>query len=362
LLILANTWVVIVILILLINLTSFLFREKYKAVNYKPKVTVVIAIWNESPRIRKCVESILNSDYPKNKFNILVTGGGEDNTVEVCKKLESEGKINFMPEYKRGGKWTALNKAIEKVETELIAFTDGDYVVDKSWLSELVKNSSGVDIVVGSIWTTTERTFSSKMYVVYHAFFDTLFSAVSRIFGSTRFMGQNSLFKRHVFDKLLFKKSQIEDMRLGFEAYKMGFKVRQVYQAKTYSAVPASIRDFRVELVRVFEGIYNELLREGNMFAIASFVFTILSFVLLPFTFYNLFKFDYMTWSLSLVAMVLFMINCICIQLKFKRKMLKYAIYTVPFAVTLLLSSLEAMLRLLFKKNIGWPTLNKIVD
>jgi cellulose synthase/poly-beta-1,6-N-acetylglucosamine synthase-like glycosyltransferase len=360
--ILANLWLWILAFAFVLILSSFFFKDKYKIIEAQPALTVVIAIWNEGPRIRRCVESILANEYPKDKFSILVVGGGEDNTLEVCKQLENEGKIRFIPEYQRGGKWRALNKAIDEVKTEEIAFTDGDYIVDKNWLKELIRHSEGVDIVVGSIWTLTKRTFSSRLYVVYHAFFDPIFSTASKFFGATFFIGQNSLVKKHVFDKLRFKKSQVEDLRFVFEAHKLGFKTRRIREAKAFTAVPASVNDFRIELVRVMEGLYGEMLSQGNIFALVFLFVNILCFVSWPFTVYYLLKTDPLTWISISAVLVLFFLNCVALKIKHEREIFGYVIYTLPLFIMSSLSSVEAVLRLLFKKPLGWPTLNKIID
>ena len=61
---------------------------------YKYDVSIVIPIYNNQKYIRDCVKSILNQDYKdlKKIQVILVDDGSEDNSLEICKKLQEEIK------------------------------------------------------------------------------------------------------------------------------------------------------------------------------------------------------------------------------------------------------------------------------
>ena len=61
---------------------------------YKYDVSIVIPIYNNQKYIRDCVKSILNQDYRdlKKIQVILVDDGSEDNSLEICKKLQEEIK------------------------------------------------------------------------------------------------------------------------------------------------------------------------------------------------------------------------------------------------------------------------------
>src|SRR5579864_3616306 len=53
-----------------------------------PKISCCIMTYNEEKNIEKCLQSIFNQDYPKNKFEvILVDDKSTDKTVEIAKKF-----------------------------------------------------------------------------------------------------------------------------------------------------------------------------------------------------------------------------------------------------------------------------------
>ena len=57
--------------------------------NNFPKISVIIPCRNEEKFIGKCLDSILNQDYPKEKMEVLVVDGmSEDRTREIIEKFK----------------------------------------------------------------------------------------------------------------------------------------------------------------------------------------------------------------------------------------------------------------------------------
>ena len=122
---------------------------------YKYDVSIVIPIYNNQKYIRDCVKSILNQDYKdlKKIQVILVDDGSEDNSLEICKKLQEEIK-EFKIEVLTGnneGVSKARNKGIKASEGKYIMFIDSDDFISKNAISKLVeffdKNYDEIDIV-----------------------------------------------------------------------------------------------------------------------------------------------------------------------------------------------------------------------
>ena len=60
-----------------------------------PFVSIVIPARNEEKFIGKCIESILNGTYPKDKLEILVVDGmSEDRTEEIVDRYKK--RISFL--------------------------------------------------------------------------------------------------------------------------------------------------------------------------------------------------------------------------------------------------------------------------
>jgi len=105
-------------------------------VKNQPSVSVIVPVYNAELTIRKCIDSLLELNYPKEQMELLlVDNNSNDHTREV---LESyKWKIQILNE-KRKGPAAARNRGIENANGEVVAFTDSDCTVDKDWLQRIV--------------------------------------------------------------------------------------------------------------------------------------------------------------------------------------------------------------------------------
>ena len=52
--------------------------------NYKDTISIIIPTYNEEKFIRKCIDSILNTDYPKDLIQVIfIDGESKDNTCNI---------------------------------------------------------------------------------------------------------------------------------------------------------------------------------------------------------------------------------------------------------------------------------------
>lgn len=125
-----------------------------------PYVSIVVPTLNSKKTIEKCIKSLVNLSYPKNKHEIIVVdGGSNDGTVEIIKKYK---KVKLIQTKK--GTSHQRNVAIKKARGELIALTDSDCVVDKNWLKKGIWHfkHEKIAIVGGPNFTPKDSTFLEK--------------------------------------------------------------------------------------------------------------------------------------------------------------------------------------------------------
>jgi GT2 family glycosyltransferase len=107
-----------------------------------PALTVLIPSRERPERLRRCVESILACDYPADRFSILVVDNAPatDGTRAVVTELaaRSGGRVVYAREDAPGSA-SARNRGLREVETELVAMTDDDVLVDPNWLTEIAR-------------------------------------------------------------------------------------------------------------------------------------------------------------------------------------------------------------------------------
>lgn len=117
---------------------------KYKTVpvdpNYQPKVSIVLAVFNEPLEILKqVIESAQKTDYPKDKKEIIVVddGSGNDSVKQLSKLVNpDEVKIIFF-EKNRGNKFARM-EGIKASTGEIMIFVDSDTTLEEASIRNIV--------------------------------------------------------------------------------------------------------------------------------------------------------------------------------------------------------------------------------
>ena len=92
----------------------------------KEKLTILTPTFNRKNEIVRLYKSLCNQSN-KNFIWLIIDDGSTDDTKEVINKFILEDKIEITYYYKNnGGKHTALNFAMDKINTEYIVVVDSD--------------------------------------------------------------------------------------------------------------------------------------------------------------------------------------------------------------------------------------------
>lgn len=116
-----------------------------------PRASIIVPVYNAAATLEGCITSLLRLNYPKDRLEyIFVDNASTDATPELLGRYRGELTILF--ERKRGPA-AARNKGLLHARGEMIAFTDSDCVVDKSWLQNIVSplEDKTIGIVGGKI-------------------------------------------------------------------------------------------------------------------------------------------------------------------------------------------------------------------
>jgi GT2 family glycosyltransferase len=115
-----------------------------KSENQLPFVSVIVVTFNRRKHLQKCLNSLLDLDYPSSKFEIIVVdGGSNDGTKEMV--FKDFPKVNFIVE-KRKGIVYARNTGWKHAKGTIVAYTDDDCIVDRYWLRNLISGFTSVEI------------------------------------------------------------------------------------------------------------------------------------------------------------------------------------------------------------------------
>jgi len=117
-------------------------RLRFKSKEEFPAVDICIVTWNNIVLLKRMMESLSLTEYPKEKIKVFITdNGSKDGTVGYLRELENkftfEVRNEFLPI--NSGVTYGLNLAIIKGCGELVARLDDDVILPANWLKELAK-------------------------------------------------------------------------------------------------------------------------------------------------------------------------------------------------------------------------------
>jgi cellulose synthase/poly-beta-1,6-N-acetylglucosamine synthase-like glycosyltransferase len=111
----------------------------------QPFVSVIVPVRDGESTIADCLDSILATDYPADRREILVIDNGStDGTAQAIRSRP----VTYMREEMRGVS-NARNHGIAESRGDILAFVDADCLVEPQWLTELVRPFEDPD--VGSV-------------------------------------------------------------------------------------------------------------------------------------------------------------------------------------------------------------------
>lgn len=112
-------------------------REQFLA--HAPFVSVVIPTHNRPDRIQSCLRTLLELDYPHYEIVVVDNAPGGPETARYIQQTYADHpRIRYVREDRAGGSW-ARNCGINAARGEILAFADDDIVVDRHWLTAMVK-------------------------------------------------------------------------------------------------------------------------------------------------------------------------------------------------------------------------------
>ncbi len=119
-----------------------------------PPMSVLIPTRDRPERLERALRSILAGDYPSGRYEILCVDNAPstDATRRVVDALAGEGAPVRYAREDATGSASARNAGLPLLDTDLVAMTDDDVIVDEHWLTEIARGfgaAEGVAAVSG---------------------------------------------------------------------------------------------------------------------------------------------------------------------------------------------------------------------
>lgn len=134
-----------------------------------PEVSILVACYNEAPRIADTITSLARQDYPEGYEVLILNDGSTDGTVEVARKAiaslaGTHPRVRFrVIDYtQNAGKAAVLNRGLQIASHALVATVDGDCWLHRNALRHIVErmlsDPPGTTAVAGAVLVRNSRS------------------------------------------------------------------------------------------------------------------------------------------------------------------------------------------------------------
>jgi len=138
-----------------------------------PRVSIVVAAWNEASVIREKIENCLALDYPAHLLEVVVgSDGSDDGTDEIVSSFD-DPRVR-LDRAERRGKIGVLTRVVPTTSGEILVFSDANTLFAPDALRKLVRHFADrrVGCVCGRLrlYNRRHETFEESAYWVYESF------------------------------------------------------------------------------------------------------------------------------------------------------------------------------------------------
>lgn len=222
----------------------------------KIKFSIIIATYNRLPYLQKCLESLLNQNYPKNSYEIIVVNdGSSDGTGEYLKDMSSRfPSLLIHIDESHKGLPASRNKGASASRGEILAYLDDDCITPQDWLSsiESVFQNHPEIAALGShtLLVFKERHIDKRKY--WGSKKDELYMPFE--YAPQQWLsGHNFAVKKEVFKKIGGWKVpesleyEGEDLDLMYRLIKAGYKLLRTNKTAIYHNARETLKDIFIQ-------------------------------------------------------------------------------------------------------------------
>jgi cellulose synthase/poly-beta-1,6-N-acetylglucosamine synthase-like glycosyltransferase len=237
-------------------------QRRHQTAPITPRVSLVIPAYNERQVIREKLENSLRIDYPADRLEILVTSdGSDDGTNDIVREYEPRG-VKLLAAAQRGGKISALNRAIPAATGEIVVLCDANVMFLPDALPRLVRHFAdpAVGAVTGDVRIRSEDAPFGEGESLYYKYERFIQLGESELGSTVTVDGGMYALRKELF-RPLPGNTILDDLVIGMNVALAGRRV--LYDPSAVATENATV-DVRQEFrrkVRIVAGAVRELLR-----------------------------------------------------------------------------------------------------
>jgi cellulose synthase/poly-beta-1,6-N-acetylglucosamine synthase-like glycosyltransferase len=223
-----------------------------------PRVTLVVAAYNEAGCIGEKLRNSLLIDYPADRFQILIgSDGSTDGTDDIIKG--SVGQRIRLWRGERAGKASVLNSCIPLAIGEIVVLSDANTMIDPKALKILVRHFENPDIgaVCGrlKLFNRSRKDYEESLYWKYESWIKLYEGKRGAVMGAN---GGLYAIRRRLFTALPAS-TIIDDFVIATRIMEQGFKVTYDSEALAYEETTEDYQKEFKRRVRIAAGNFQSL-------------------------------------------------------------------------------------------------------
>lgn len=253
-------WIIIFVNIILVMFGYIYYSKVHnkkmkEKLNYYPFVSVMVPAHNEAIVIRKTVESLLELDYPHDRYEIIIINdNSSDNSAEILQSVKENvldrNLIVINTDNITGGKGksNALNIGLKKSKGEILAVYDADNTPDSKALKYLVQTlleDDKLGAVIGKFRCRNKDKNLLTNFINIETLTYQWMAQAGRweMFKLCTIPGTNFVVRRSIMEEMngWDTKAITEDTEVSFRIYMMGYKIKFMPLAVTYEQEPQTL-------------------------------------------------------------------------------------------------------------------------
>ncbi len=227
-------------------------KGRGKPLEEYPTVSIMVPAHNEALVIVRTVRALLNMEYPKDRYEIIVINDNStDDTAQKLEELQREYPdrklivVSTGPEVGGKGKSNALNIGFSVSTGEVIAIYDADNTPERDALAILVENlmeDEKLGAVIGKFRTRNRNASILSRFVNIETLSYQCMNQAGRyfFFKLCTIPGTNYVIRRSLIEQMggWDTKALSEDTEISFRLYRMGYYIKQMPLAVTWEQEP----------------------------------------------------------------------------------------------------------------------------
>ncbi|HEY9737810.1 MAG TPA: glycosyltransferase [Trichocoleus sp.] len=216
---------------------------------YPAFFSIIIPTYNRPQRLRYCLDALLELDYPRDRFEIIIVDDGSKTALEpIVRPFCNVLQVNLLRQ-DNAGPASARNTGAQEAKGTFLAFTDDDCLPAADWLTQLAAQLEAnpralvgglpVNALPKNLYSTASQELIDYLYQYYN-----LSPERVKFFASNNIALPRDLFLAvGGFDKS-FPKAAAEDREFCDRWQHLGYPMIYAPEVTVYHAHSLTLRSF----------------------------------------------------------------------------------------------------------------------